>query len=175
MGLKKLYAVQVRTGTEARVCKLLKHDMRDVITDCFTPVIETKRATKGVWRTVRERLLPGYVFIETRKPLETFQKLKRIPAFTRLLGTNGDVFTPLTRDEVAWLNIHTDATTHTVAMSTGYIEGDRVVVAKGPLKGHEYEIKKIDRHKRRAWIEFEMCGKTFLKPFGFECMYKTKG
>ena len=40
-------------------------------------------------------------------------------------------------------------------MSTGYIEGDQVIVVEGPLKGYEGSIRKIDRHKRVAYLDLE--------------------
>ena len=42
---------------------------------------------------------------------------------------------------------------HTVRMSEGYISGDKITVTRGPLMGFEGDIRKIDRHKRRAYID----------------------
>lgn len=37
-----------------------------------------------------------------------------------------------------------------MGMSEGIIEGDRVIVTRGPLRDLEASIIKIDRHKRLA-------------------------
>ena len=44
-------------------------------------------------------------------------------------------------------------------MSVGVVEGDNIVVLRGPLKGHEALIKSINRRKSLAFIEFDMCGR----------------
>lgn len=172
MALPKLYAVQVLGGAEERTRKLLAHTLGDLIEDCFTPSYETKRATKGQWHTVRKQLLPGYVFVQTREPDKVAAKLSVVPAFTRLLGTNGEKFMPLSADEEAWLNAKTDINTHVVRMSEGIIEGDRIVVMRGPLKGHEFEIKRIDRHKREAELEVSMLGRVKRIKVGLEIVAK---
>ena len=44
-------------------------------------------------------------------------------------------------------------------MSKGFIIGDAITVTEGPLKGYEGSIKKIDRHKRMAFVELPFLGK----------------
>ena len=55
-----------------------------------------------------------------------------------------------------------------VAMSTGYIEGDRVTIVDGPLEGLETVIRKIDRHKRTALVEMHMFGRVQEVAVGLE-------
>ena len=50
--------------------------------------------------------------------------------------------------------------------SQGVIEGDEVKVTKGPLKGQEAKIRKIDRHKRLAFLEMHMFGRTKVVKVG---------
>ena len=47
-----------------------------------------------------------------------------------------------------------------VEMSSGIIENDRVRILSGPLMGMEGNIRRIDRHKRIAYLEIEMFGRT---------------
>lgn len=165
--------MQVVGGTEERTRKLLLHGLGDVVQDVFTPSYEAKRAIKGQWRAVRRQLLPGYVFVQTREPIELSHRLRAVPAFTRLLGSNGEKFMPLSADEAAWLDAKTDAEVpHLIRMSTGVIEGDQVVVMRGPLKGHEYEIKRIDRHKREAELEISLLGRVKRVRVGLEIIAK---
>ena len=42
--------------------------------------------------------------------------------------------------------------TKTVSMSTGYIKDGTTYVTQGPLQGREKFIRRIDRHKRLAWL-----------------------
>ena len=59
-----------------------------------------------------------------------------------------------------------------VEMSSGIIENDRVQVLSGPLKGMEGSIRKIDRHKRMAYLEVEMFGRTVEMKVGLEIVSK---
>ena len=89
----------------------------------------------------------------------------------RMLG-NDNSFTPLAPDEVAWLEAFTTAKTHVVEMSQGVIEGDTVMVTEGPLKGREALITKIDRHKRLAYLDMHMFGRTKSVRIGLEIVRK---
>lgn len=172
MAASALYAIQVRAGTEERTRKSVLRHLAGTVEDCFVPQYETLRAERGEWKHARMRLLPGYIFIQTKQPEELVAKLAAVPAFTRLLGGNGEHFTPLSADEVAWLNAFANVETHVVPMSTGIIEGDRVLVMHGPLKGHELEIKKIDRHKREAELEVPLLGRKKRVKVGLEVIAK---
>ena len=61
-----------------------------------------------------------------------------------------------------------------VSMSEGIIENDNVVVITGPLKGNEGLIRKIDRHKRRAYLEIEMFGRKIETQVGLEIVARYK-
>lgn len=58
-------------------------------------------------------------------------------------------------------------------MSEGVIEGDVVTILSGPLMGRTSTIRKIDRHKRMAWVEVEMFGRTMLVKMGLEIKRKS--
>ena len=62
--------------------------------------------------------------------------------------------------------------THTVEMSEGLIEGDKVTVTSGPLRGREAQISKIDRHKRLAWLDMRMFGSNKSIKVGLEIVSK---
>ena len=46
----------------------------------------------------------------------------------------------------------------TVSLSKGEIINGKVSIIEGPLMGYESEIKKIDRHNRRAILHVEING-----------------
>ena len=54
----------------------------------------------------------------------------------------------------------------------GFIEGGRVYIIEGPLKGFESIIRKIDRHKRIASIEIEFMRGIRLVHVGLEIIRK---
>ena len=60
-----------------------------------------------------------------------------------------------------------------VAMSTGIIENDQVRILTGPLQGMEGYIRKINRHKRKAWVSIEMFGRSVDMEVGLEIIKKV--
>lgn len=175
-----VYVIQVAGGAEKRALELIECMLPDLAADCFTPTVEVAQKRAGQWRRVRRLLFPGYLFIQTNDPVGLNARLRGIPAFTRLLGGNDDKFVPLTTDELAWLDAFTDGPDHIVHMSEAVIEGDQVLVTRGPLKGHEFQIVRVDRHKRTATLQVTMCGQTKPVKVGLEVVRKkpssgTKG
>ena len=144
-----------------------------MINDCYVPRREVMRREEGQWATVRETLFPGYLFVETKEIRRVMDSLARIPAFTRLLGVGDERVIPLSSDEVAWLTALMKPLDKVVEMSVGVIEGDRVMVTSGPLKGHEALISRIDRHKRAAYLDMRMFGRTKTIKVGLEIVRKS--
>lgn len=172
MGRSSLYVIQVAGGREERARELVLKILPDVAEDCYTPAYEAMKKVRGEWRLVRGLLFPGYIFVQTSDPVELANRLAGVPAFTRLLGGSDDQFIPLTDDEVTWLNAFTDVETHVLGMSEGVIEGDRVLVTRGPLRGHEAQIVRVDRHKRIALLRVQMFGSTKDLKVGLEIVRK---
>lgn len=166
------YVVQVVGGKEKHVVSLMRKFVDDgLIHECFVPQYEIKKRFNGAWRLCQEVLLPGYVFIVTDDPAQVALQLRRVPAFTRLLSNN-DIFIPLNDQEVSLINAFMDPDRRVVGMSMGVIEGDRVLVLNGPLMNHEGLIKKIDRHKRMAYLEIEILGRMKTVKIGLEIVAK---
>lgn len=166
------YVVQVAGGREEHVASLINSIKPTSIETCFAPSFELMKKLGGEWRRVTDILFPGYVFIVTKDAARASGELRAIPAFTRLLGGGDDRFTPLSADELAWLEAFTTAPGRVVPMSTGVIEGDRVIVIDGPLRGHEALISKVDRHKRLAFLDMHMFGRDKTVKVGLEVIRK---
>lgn len=167
----RIYVIQVAGGRERTGADLLRRHAADVLEECFLPTFELMRRKDGVWRKVRELLFPGYLFVKASDSERLAARLRGVPVFMRILG-NDDSFTPLAPDEVAWLEAFTTARTHVVEMSQGVIEGDTIVVTDGPLKGREALITKIDRHKRLAYLDMRMFGRSKSVRIGLEIVRK---
>lgn len=167
-----MYVVQVMGGRERHVATLIDKIRPDAIEECFTPSFELMKRRGGAWRRETDILFPGYLFIVSSDATRAYAQLRAIPAFTRLLGSHDDGFTPLTPDEMAWLEAFTTVRGHVVPMSTAVIEGDRVIVTDGPLKGHEALISKIDRHKRLAFLDMRIFGRNKTIKVGLEVVRK---
>ena len=140
------YVVQVLGGKEEAMCRLIERmvDNKGVLQECFTPRYETQKKVRGSWKTCRNVLFPGYL----------------------IAVTDGETFTPLDDKDKAWICAFTEEGNRTVEMSMGVIEGDRVVVTSGPLRGHEGWIKSVNRRKSLAFLEVEMFGRKLKTKVG---------
>ena len=166
------YVVQTMAGREFAVCRLIVSLVEgDVLEECFVPQYEVQKQFRGEWRTCVATLFPGYLIVVTDRVDELEAQMRRVPAFVRVLSNDGG-FVPLERDEVAWIDAFTEKGHRTVGVSEGVIDGDRIVVLKGPLMGHEGWIKKINRRKRTAYLEIDMFGRTIQTKIGLGIVRK---
>lgn len=166
------YVVQVRTGTEENIRQQCEKKIDGKILEhCFVPYYEEQRRIRGEWGILRKVLFPGYVFVVTAEIEELYKNLKTIIGLTKLLGT-GQEIVPLTMDEEKFLR-RFGGDGHVVAMSEGIIEQSQVRVISGPLLGMEGYIRKIDRHKRKAWLEMELFGRKQMIQVGLEVVAKS--
>lgn len=166
------YVMQVRTGTEANICRQCDARIPEAILQkCFIPYYEEQKRIRGKWTTLQKVLFPGYVFLITYKVEELFQHLKHVEGLTKLLGT-GEEIIPISEKETNFL-LSFGGEDQVVEMSRGIIEGAQVVIQSGPLQGKEGLIRKIDRHKRKAYLEMEMFGRIQRVEVGLEITMKT--
>lgn len=166
------YVVQVVGGKERQVLVLIEKMVGNAaFEECFVPQYEAMKRFQGQWQKRTEILFPGYLFLVTDYADRLAQELRAVPAFTRLLSNNGK-FIPLNADEVAWISAFTERGSRIIGMSEGVIEGAKVIVFRGPLMNHGGLIRKIDRHKRIAYLDVEMFGRTMTVKVGMEIVRK---
>lgn len=165
------YVIQVRTGSEENIQVQCQRNIQgDILEGCFIPYYEEKRSIQGEWKTQRKVLFPGYVFLDSDKLTQLYMDLKQVSGLTKLLKT-GDEVIPLSKEEVGFLQNFGGAE-QVVVMSEGVIENSKVRVISGPLVGKEGFIKRIDRHKRKAFLEMEMFGRVQKVQVGLEIISK---
>ena len=136
----------------------------------FYPILPTEETISGRMAYPGKNPLPGYVFLIAENPEKLVNGLRKVIGLTKLIGT-GDEIVPLVQEEIDLLmKIGTDK--QLVEMSSGIIENDRVQILSGPLMGMEGNIRRIDRHKRIAYMEIEMFGRTVEMKVGLEIIRK---
>ena len=169
---KMWYVMQVRTGTEETIRQQCKRIISSgIIERCYIPYYEKMRRYKGAWHKERKLLFPGYVFLVSSHLEALYQNLKNVIGLTKLIGTGREIV-PLTESETLMIQkLGND--TGLVGMSQGIITGGRTIVTDGPLKGMEGCIRRIDRHKRIAYLEIEIMGKSVETQVGLEIMAKS--
>lgn len=168
------YVIQVVGGQEhAVVHQVEKLVDGDTYRSCFVPSYEIKKRLQGEWCYRREILFPGYVFVDTRTPNDFSKELNNVSRMTKLLHSGDERFIPLADNEKTLISAFVGNDDHVMKMSEGIIEGDEIVILKGPLMNHVGLVKKIDRHKRLAYLEILMCGRSTTIKAGLEIVRKS--
>lgn len=184
-GIAMYYVIYVSSGNESKAQGLI-HKMisSELYSDCFYPVRLMKKKIRGKWSIIHERLIPGYIFIESDNANKLYKELRSIPMFLRMLGkeeTDEDIdIYPLSENEVSWLNKlsgrddRTSKKEHVVELSqVGFDENDQVIVMSGPLLGMKGQIKKINLHKRIAEVEVDFMNQKAVVHVGIEIIEKS--
>lgn len=138
---------------------------------CFIPYQEQLKRYMGQWHKEMMPLFPGYVFADSQDVDLLFGELKRVTGLTKLLGT-GSAIVPLTSEEIAILK-RLGKEEQIVTISKGLIADNQVKILEGPLKELEGAICKIDRHRRKAWLELVMFGRIQRVEVGLEILEKN--
>lgn len=107
-------------------------------------------------------LFPNYVFVKSELDYKEFNHiaqthLKPIRGFIKVLRHDKEGLEVLYPSEKQFLEQFTNSN-HIIEESIGFIENDQIIITEGPLKGYESMIRKIDRHKRIAFIDITMFG-----------------
>ena len=165
------YVLQVTPGSERAMAERVKALAGpELVRDCFALSCRVLRKNQGVWRLLTETMFPGYLFVAS-DDIEAFEKtIKRSTAFARLLGAERRAFA-LRPEEAAFVRDF-GGPDHVVGFSRGVIENGRTVIDEGPLRGHVDRIKKIDRHKRIAYLDIGLLDQKQVR-VGLEIVRKT--
>lgn len=169
------YVMQVAPGKEAETeLFIMKKISQDVFSSCFHLVRHEKKKFRGEWQDRCEKLLPGYVFINSENVEELYLALKNVPMLTKLLGFGRDAITALTDQEAEWLE------TLILVDQNGKINGevplsrieldeeDEIRFLSGPLQAMEGRIKRIHLHRRIAEVEVNFMGRKTLIHLGID-------
>ena len=150
MDHKKWYVLQVLTGAEKDVQKELHR--RGVA--AVVPIENRMIRTKGKWQTKEYIIFPGYVFINVQYTWSQYYIMSGIRQIIRILG-GGEVPEPLAEDEaeliVRQAELFKDPSVVRLTES-GY------EIVSGVLFMLQDNIKKIDRHARRATVCMNIVG-----------------
>ena len=129
----------------------------DLVEDCFVPKYERYMKREGAWRIVVHPMFSEYVFVSTRDVRALAKALGQLSFPAPLVGRRGRTYAPLSPSVQAWLESVLDEA-HVLRASEGRIEGGVLQVERGPLRGCEGRVRKINRHKRMAYLRFDEGG-----------------
>lgn len=133
----------------------------------FVPKIEKLMNRDGKKVFLEVPMFPNYLFIETRLNEREFYKIvkeieKDLGSTMKILQSDTQTILALTNDEKSLLESLLDEN-HLIMHSTGIIVDSKLIVQEGPLVGKEGLIRKINRHKRLAFLD-NVFGKVMKVP-----------
>ena len=164
------YVVQTKSDDEQLIFQLFKK-MADSgsYKNLFIPMFEDVRKKNGHATIRLRRLFPGYFFVDTDTPDAVNATLRRIPEFTRVLGSDERdgtrSFVPVGEGDEAFL----DSLMENGTMRVSYVKrasSGRIEKVLGPLAGYSNRVIKFDISRRRAIVQADIFGKTRKLKFG---------
>ena len=148
------YAVHVARGAEdATATKCRKLVGEEILQECFVPKYEKYLRQHGAWHLVTSPMFSEYFFVSTNNVRALSKELAKLSVPTKLVGKMGTSYMPLSNNVQTWLDSAFDDA-HVLRASEGVIENGQLKVQRGPLRGREKEVRKINRHKRLAYVGF---------------------
>lgn len=135
--------------------------------NAFIPRIEKLISKEGKKEFLEVPMFPNYLFIETSLNEQEFSEMikelkKDLGSTMKTLQEETQTIFALTIEEKKLLESLLNEN-HLIKHSTGIIVNSKLIVEEGPLKGKEELVRKIDRHKRLAFLH-NVCGKLMKVP-----------
>lgn len=130
--------------------------------DAFIPQVEKFMNRKGVKGYESFPMFPNSIFLKTSLAKSTIERKMRswrkdISAIVTYLDYNDMRTVLLKPSEQQYLESVLDED-FTMRHSMGIIKDDQLIIVDGPLVGKEALVKKIDRHKRQAFLDVDLLG-----------------
>lgn len=168
------YVIFVETGFEEDVClfieKLRIKVYRDIEYNLLVPKRKIYERKQGVRKEVIKKLFPGYVLVETDKIDDFYIKARGGPHILKFLKNNYN-FLEVSIKEIEQILILVD-NKGLINISQALVINDKIEIIDGPLLGREGIIKKIDKRKGRAKVEFSINYNTLLIDLGIDFIKK---
>lgn len=135
--------------------------------NAFVPKIEKLMSKEGKKDFLEVPMFPNYLFIETSLNEQEFNEMIKelkvdLGSAMKMLQDEIQAIFALSIEEKRVLESLLNKN-YLIKHSTGVIVDSKLIVQKGPLKGKEELIRKIDRHKRLAFLD-NVCGKLMKVP-----------
>ena len=161
------YVLWTKAGDEEKTRGMINgHVDGDLFTRCIVPYRKKREFYKSSSVFVEKLLFPSYVFIETDRIKDFAKRMQWYPGKNVILQS-GDSFCPIYREEEYFLTDMLDEK-DIIESSNGYMDGERVTVTSGPLKGYEDKIRRVIRRKSLAIMEMTLYDRKVETALGLD-------
>ena len=162
------HAIHVRTGREDAVCEAIRKQAARMgyagEFELLVPKRKLQERHQGEFLEIIRRMFPGYVLVQSEEIREFAEITQKCKSIFRLLQSEGE-FQEIRLEEISTIIYMTDEA-GVIGASEVIAEGGFIEVVSGPLEGYEGQIKKIDKYRRRAKVEFLFDGGRYLIDLG---------
>lgn len=138
--------------------------------EAYSPKIIQRKWVKGKCFEETRDYLPGYVFLYSDCSIKELAQIRSVDGVLRLLGEKEDGYR-LFGDDLKFADMILQKR-GTIGVLKAVEVGDRVRINKESLAGADGEIKKIDRHKGRAKVQFTFDQRSFQIWVGIDIVDK---
>lgn len=164
-----LCALRVTPGHERAMARRVRRVAAAGLNDCYVLLTERERRRAGLWHKELVPTFPSYLILDVRNSdaLERGLRLLTAPAD---LPRVGGAPAAIPAEDAALLRTLAGPD-HVIRASRGVIEDGALRVWEGPLAGREQLVRRIDRHRRAAYLD-SLLGEGRLR-VGLEVVSKT--
>ena len=151
------YVLECRRGREERMLDACRRQLsHEALEDAFVFRCERFWRSDGAWRRVERDMFPGYVFLQSARPDMLLEELDQYREVFHILAEPGYMI-PVYEEEEASLRELCGAR-HVLPVSYGYRdrEAGRDCITRGPLKGQEKRLLRLDWHRKFAQVEVSL-------------------
>lgn len=155
------YIVHTYSGHENRVAQTLKSrseikGFTDKIFKVFIPSQDKVVVSEGKKRKVKERLFPGYVYINMLLDEDSWAFVRNTQGITGFVGSGSNP-TPLPENEVVALMKY--VVTETPKFEMKFQEGDSVKITEGPFADSIGKISEVNEDQGKVKVLVSFFGK----------------
>ena len=161
-GAVRWYLARAGEGREAALAADLRALLAPgTLADAFCPRWEMLAKRRGEWLVLERAMFPGYAVLASPDAPALSRALSRLSFAVPMAGRRGRDLSPVEAGVQEWLQGALDGR-HVLRASEGAIRAGGLSVERGPLKGSEGRVRRIDRHKSMAWVALGDAEPQFL-------------
>lgn len=156
------YVLSVKCGYEETACEVINKICNKDEYYAFTPRMKLRYKNLDNNIKIYKPMFQGYIFIKTH-----YNPKKSLTELMPVIKLSNNIINLIGKDNLENMCLDTSEKDYILRFcddkyllkcSKGIIVGDKIIIDSGPLQGFESNIKKIDRHKRKALIELSFLG-----------------
>jgi len=155
------FIINTYAGHENRVltqlnARIKANKLEDKITEILVPTQDKIVISKGKKKTVKEKILPGYVLVEMELNDDTWYVVRNTEGVTGFVGTKKRP-TPLKPEELKSIQAYTEV--KQPSYQSSFALGDAVKVVEGPFADFVGSISEINQDKGQVKVLLSVFGR----------------